>query len=59
MLSPLRMPFRHARVGDYLQLRIIEQAGGILTRHIPGLETLEKILKSPAYAIPSTRALIG
>ena len=29
MLSPLRMPFRHARVARHLQLRIIEQAGGI------------------------------
>jgi hypothetical protein len=29
MLSPLRMPFRHARVAGYLQLRMIEQAGEI------------------------------
>jgi len=29
MLSPLRMPFRHARVAGHLQLRIIEQADGI------------------------------
>jgi len=29
MLSPLRMPFRHARVAGHLQLHIIEQAGGI------------------------------
>ena len=27
MLSPLRMPFRHARVAGYLQLHIIEQVG--------------------------------
>src|ERR1035441_1813728 len=26
-LSPLRLPFRHARVADYLQLSIIEQPG--------------------------------
>jgi len=29
MLSPLRMPFRHARVADHLQPRIIEQVRGI------------------------------
>jgi len=29
MLSPLRMPFRHARVAGHLQVRIIEQEGGI------------------------------
>jgi len=30
MLSPLRMPFRHARVASHLQLRMIEQAGEIV-----------------------------
>src|SRR5258708_22674319 len=34
MLSPLRMPFRHARVAGHLQLRIIEQAGGIFHQRI-------------------------
>jgi hypothetical protein len=31
-LSPLRMPFRHARVAVRLPLRIIEQAAGICMR---------------------------
>jgi hypothetical protein len=31
MLSPLRMPFRHARVADDLQCSIIEQAAEIYT----------------------------
>ncbi len=30
-LSPLRLPFRHARVAGHVQLSIIEQAGGIYT----------------------------
>jgi len=36
-LSPLRLPFRHARVAGYLQLSIIEQAGEIYTSvPVPG-----------------------
>jgi len=46
MLSPLRMPFRHARVASYLRLRIIKQPGELYTL-VSGARSLREILSPP------------